>query len=47
MRMEDRNSLLERRETAQQALSAYRCRILVCAGTGCIASGSQVPGITF
>ena len=42
MRMEDRNSLLERRETAQQALSAYRCRILVCAGTGCIASGSQV-----
>ena len=42
MSMENREALLERREAAQQELSSYRCRILVCAGTGCIASGSQV-----
>ena len=46
MSMENREALLERREAAQQELSSYRCRILVCAGTGCIASGSQVIAST-
>ena len=41
MNIESREALLTRREAAQTALSACRCRILVCSGTGCIASGSQ------
>lgn len=29
------------REAAEQELSSYDCRILVCSGTGCIATGSE------
>ena len=29
------------REAAEQELQSYRCRILVCSGTGCIATGSE------
>lgn len=41
MMMENREALLTCRENAQNTLSAFDCRILVCSGTGCIASGSQ------
>ncbi|NCE65338.1 4Fe-4S dicluster domain-containing protein [Pseudoflavonifractor sp. 524-17] len=41
MSMTNRDALLARRESAQEALSRFDCRILVCAGTGCLASGSQ------
>ena len=37
----DNAALDLRRADAQKALESYECRILVCAGTGCIASGSQ------
>ena len=29
------------REAAEQELQSYGCRILVCSGTGCIATGSE------
>ncbi len=32
--------LLQARKNAQATIAAYDCRILVCSGTGCIASGS-------
>jgi NADH-quinone oxidoreductase subunit F len=35
------NELNQAREAARQQLSAYDCRILVCSGTGCIATGSN------
>ena len=34
------DELLQARKDAQAAIAAYDCRILVCSGTGCIASGS-------
>lgn len=33
--------LRQRREAAQKTLASYDCRILVCSGTGCIATGSE------
>ncbi len=36
-----RNELLEQTQQANELLSSYDCRILVCSGTGCIASGSE------
>jgi len=35
------DELIQARETAQAQLKAYDCRILVCSGTGCIATGSN------
>ena len=35
------NELSQAREAALQQLNAYDCRILVCSGTGCIATGSN------
>ena len=35
------NELSQAREAAVQQLNAYDCRILVCSGTGCIATGSN------
>ena len=35
------DALKEAREAAQQQLAGYDCRILVCSGTGCIATGSE------
>lgn len=37
----NREELLKNVEAAKQELNSYDCRILVCAGTGCIATGSQ------
>lgn len=39
--IENREALLKASESAKQAIDAYDCRILVCSGTGCIATGSQ------
>lgn len=37
----NRDDLLKACETAKQEIASYDCRILVCSGTGCIATGSQ------
>ena len=36
-----REELLKTSEAAKEAIASYDCRILVCSGTGCIASGSE------
>ena len=36
-----KEELLQAAEAAKQVISSYDCRILVCSGTGCIATGSQ------
>lgn len=41
MKIENRDALANVCQKAQEDISSYKCRILVCAGTGCIASGSQ------
>ena len=38
--IKNREDLLEIRKAAQAELASYDCRILVCSGTGCIATGS-------
>lgn len=39
-RIENREALGQVRETSKAAIDNSRCRILICAGTGCIAGGS-------
>lgn len=39
--IENREDLLQLRETAKAEIASYDCRILVCSGTGCIATGSN------
>ena len=39
--IQDRNALTQARENAEKVLDSYVCRILVCSGTGCIATGSE------
>ena len=41
MRLENIGALAEHREKARAAIEAYSCRILVCSGNGCMASGAQ------
>ena len=41
MRIENIGALAEHREKARAAIEAYSCRILVCSGNGCMASGAQ------
>lgn len=41
MRLENREALNKCREEALQQVASYDCRILVCSGTGCIATGSE------
>ena len=36
-----REDLLKKREEAQSEIKSYTCRIFVCSGTGCMASGAQ------
>ena len=36
-----REDLLKKREEAQASIQSYTCRVLVCSGTGCMASGAQ------
>ena len=37
----NKEALVQVREDAQKMLNSYDCRILVCSGTGCIATGSE------
>ncbi len=39
--IESREALQQTREEAKKVLDSYECRILVCSGTGCIATGSE------
>ena len=41
MKIQTREALQQLRAAAQATIDNYSCRILVCAGTGCIATGSQ------
>ena len=41
MMISNRTELDRWREQAEQDMQAYDCRILVCSGTGCIATGSE------
>ncbi|MGO5114836.1 NADH-ubiquinone oxidoreductase-F iron-sulfur binding region domain-containing protein [Candidatus Avoscillospira sp. LCP25S3_F1] len=41
MKIQTREDLQQLRAAAQATIKNYSCRILVCAGTGCIATGSQ------
>lgn len=41
MIIETREDLLKAREAAQKEIESFDCRILVCAGTGCVATGSE------
>jgi len=41
MMIDSREKLIEIREEEQKKIEACDCRILVCSGTGCIATGSQ------
>ena len=41
MRIENRETLQQLRSAALEKIQASDCRVLVCAGTGCIATGSQ------
>ena len=38
--IKNKDDLLQAREAAKNQVEAYDCRILVCSGTGCIATGS-------
>ena len=39
--IKNKEELLQVRESAREQVAAYDCRILVCSGTGCIATGSM------
>ena len=39
--IQNREALSARRAAAKERLESYDCRILVCSGTGCIATGSE------
>ena len=39
--IKSKEELLDIRKSAQEELASYNCRILVCSGTGCIATGSN------
>ena len=40
MRIQNREELDQIRDMAAAKVSSTRCRILICAGTGCLAGGS-------
>ena len=41
MKIENREALTNVCQKTQEEIASYTCRVLVCAGTGCVASGSQ------
>ena len=41
MSITSKDDLLKKQIEAQEEINSYTCRILVCSGTGCVASGSQ------
>ena len=36
-----KEDLLNKQKEVQDTINTYTCRVLVCSGTGCIASGAQ------
>ena len=40
MRIENREMLNQLAEYAKQVIGVSKCRVLICAGTGCLAGGS-------
>ena len=36
-----KEDLLNKQSEVQKTIDSYTCRVLVCSGTGCIASGSN------
>ena len=41
MILKDKNDLMEVQKAAVKEIESSDCRILVCSGTGCVASGSE------
>ena len=41
MSIVSKEDLLNKQAEAKNPLEAFTCRVLVCSGTGCIASGAQ------
>ena len=41
MSITSKEDLLKKQTEAQEKIESYTCRILVCSGTGCVASGSH------
>ncbi|MGI6070834.1 MAG: NADH-ubiquinone oxidoreductase-F iron-sulfur binding region domain-containing protein [Blautia sp.] len=41
MSITSKDDLLKHREEVQKDISSYTCRVLICCGTGCMASGAQ------
>ena len=41
MKIMSKDDLLSRQSEVQNNIDAYTCRVLVCSGTGCMASGAQ------
>ena len=41
MSITSKEDLLKKQTEAQEKIDSYTCRILVCCGTGCVASGSM------
>ena len=39
-KLTDRASLVQAREVLKKEIESNKCRILICAGTGCVAGGS-------
>ena len=41
MSIKSREDLLNKQAEVNEQIKSYTCRVLVCSGTGCIASGAQ------
>ena len=41
MSINSREDLLKKQAEVNEQIKSYTCRVLVCSGTGCIASGAQ------
>lgn len=41
MSITSKDDLLKKQIEAQEEINSYTCRILVCSGTGCVASGHR------
>ena len=41
MRINSKEELLNKKAEVEQLINGFTCRVLVCSGTGCMASGAQ------
>ena len=41
MRINSKEELLNKKAEIEQLINGFTCRVLVCSGTGCMASGAQ------